>query len=110
MHGRFVPRSAGEKLRRAVMALAGDQAELIAHAERAWASITFAGSRHTLELVFTGAPAVEAGERFVALLPDHEFAIAGRLVASADVVAVDHVLLPAPRMTVTCEILLLEDA
>jgi len=45
----------------------------------------------------------------IAELPDHEFALPGQLVADASVSAVDHALAPSPRLTVTCELLLLED-
>jgi hypothetical protein len=104
-----VRKSTGERLREALVALAGGHGKIAAHREKSWASITFAGARHTLELVFDGASAVEAGEQFIAMLPDHEFAIPGQLVAEANVTAVDHRLQP-PRMQITCELLLLEDA
>ena len=96
------------KLREALFALAKGQATIIGHDEKSWASITFAGTRHRLELVFEGAEAVEAGELFIAFLPEHEFAIPGQLVADAAVTAVDHRLEP-PRLQVSCELLLLEE-
>ena len=102
-------KSTGERLREALTDLAEGHGRVAAHREKSWASITFAGARHTLDLVFEGAQAVEAGERFIAELPNHEFAIPGQLVAEATVAAVDHQLDP-PCMTVTCEVLLLEDA
>ena len=46
----------------------------------------------------------------VAELPDHEFAIAGQLVADAGVSEVEHRMVPDPRLLVRCELLLLEDA
>ena len=94
----------------ALMELAGGKAELLRHAERNWASVTFCGTRHTIVLAFTGAEAVAAGEALIAALPDHEFAIPRQLVADAAVVAVQHSLLPEPRLEVTAELLLLEDA
>ena len=96
------------RLREALLALAGGQATILSHDEKSWASITFAGTRHRLELVFEGAAAVAAGELFIAFLPEHEFAIPGQLVADAAVTAVDHRLDP-PRMQVSCELLLLEE-
>lgn len=102
-------RTAGDRLRAAVLALAGDGAELLRHSESGWASITFTGTRHRLELRFTG-DAMAAGEHFIAALPDHEFAIAGQLVADAEVTAADHTLLPTPRLLVICELLLLEES
>lgn len=100
-------RNPGERLRDALLALAGRRATLLSHHEQSWASITFAGARHRLELLFEGAEAVEAGELLIARLPEHEFAIPGQLVADAAVTAVDHCLEP-PRMQVSCEMLLLE--
>lgn len=101
-------RSAGEKLLDALSQLAEGRSRLVRHAEKSWASITFAGTRHKVELAFEGAAAVEAGESFIAFLPEHEFAIPGQLVADAAVVAVEHRLDP-PLLTVTCELLLLEE-
>ena len=94
----------------AVTELAGPEAELVRHTERAWASITFSGTRHVMLLAFAGAEAVEAGERFIAALPEHEFTIPRQLVAEATVAAADHTLVPEPKLVVEIEMLLLEDA
>lgn len=93
----------------AVIRLAGGEAELLRHVERPWASITFAGTRHTIALAFTGARAMAAGEAFITALPEHEFTISRQLVADAAVVAVEHAVLPEPRLTVEVELLLVED-
>lgn len=93
-----------------VIALAGPHAELLRHADRPWQSATFTGARHTVVLAFAGSDAIDHGEAFVAALPEHEFTIAGQIVADATVVGVDHAMSPALRMTVTAELLLLEDA
>ena len=103
-------RSPWMQLLSALMGLAGGRAELIRHAERPWASVTFAGSRHTVLLAFTGSEAVAAGEAFMAALPDHEFIIPRQLVADAAVLALEQVMLPEPRIEVEIEVLLLEDA
>lgn len=103
-------RSAGDRLRDALMKLSEHRGQIITHTEKAWASITFAGTRHGISLVFVGEDAVEAGERFVAILPEHEFAIPGQLVADAGIVEVEHRLTPSPRLVVQCDLLLLEDA
>lgn len=102
-------RSAADRLREALSALAEGHAQVTSHSEAPWASITFAGARHRVELVFEGAEAVETGEHFITALPDHEFAIPRQLVADAEVIAVDHRLAPAPRMAVTVEVLMLEE-
>ncbi|MCW1427961.1 hypothetical protein [Novosphingobium sp. JCM 18896] len=91
-----------------VLRLAEGKAELLRHREHPWASVTFTGTRHTIALAFTGAEAVAAGERFIAALPEHEFAIPGQLVADAAVVSVDHEVL-AERLAIEIDLLLLEE-
>lgn len=93
----------------ALMDLAEARAELVSHAERAWASATFAGSRHRVTLRFAGAAAVEAGERFIDMLPEHEFNLPRRLVADAAVTAAIHTALPQPCLEVEAELLVLDD-
>lgn len=93
----------------AVLQLAGE-GELLRHAERPWASVTFSGTRHTIGLRFAGASAVAAGERFIDLLPEHEFTIRGQLVADATISAVSLEMLPEPVMLVEAELLLLEES
>ncbi len=102
-------RGPAERLREAIAELAGPQAQITAHSLRPWASITFSGARHTIELLFEGAEAMASAEAFLDALPEHEFAIPGQLVADAAIQSVDHSLLPAPRMAVTAELLLLEE-
>lgn len=101
-------RSTAERLREAVLKLADGHGEVLNHSETAWASITFAGTRHRLRITFAGDAAVRAGEELVAALPEHEFAIPRQLVADAAVIGVDSTLLPEPRMVAECELLLLE--
>ena len=105
---RPVRRTMAERVVEALQAIAEGQASVLRHTEKSWASITFAGTRHRLALEFEGEEAVQAGECFIAYLPEHEFAIPGHLVADAAVVEVDSVLQP-PKLTVTCELLLLEE-
>ena len=93
----------------AVMQLAGGKGELLRHAERPWASVTFSGSRHTIALSFTGAEAVAVGERFIALLPEHEFNLPRVLVADATVSACDYTAMPVALMVVEVELLLLDE-
>ncbi len=102
-------RGPAERMRAALSDLAQGQAEIVSHSQQAWASITFSGARHRVELAFEGEEAVAAGERFLDQLPDHEFAVPGHLVADAAVVCVDHRLMPCPRMGVIVELLILED-
>ena len=106
---RTASRGHARRLEAALQQLAQGHGTVLTHRERSWASITFAGTRHTLRIAFDTPEAIEGGETLIAALPDHEFALPARLVADATVSAVDHVLEPAPCLTVTCELLLLED-
>ena len=99
----------GDRLRHALLNLSGYRAQIVSHRDKPWASITFAGSRHTLALLFAGEEAVAAGERFIAALPEHEFVLPGQIVADANVAEIDHRLVPDPRLVVRCEVLLLDD-
>jgi hypothetical protein len=98
------------RLLEAVLMLAGKEAELVCHAERPWASATFSGTRHSFTLSFTGADAVAAAEEFIAILPDHEFTLPGRLVADAGVNEVTHKMHPQPSMVVEADVLLLDES
>ena len=89
--------------------LAGVTPIFIEHSVRSWASLTFCGERHTIELVFRGAQDVAAGNRFIQALAEHEFPIPGYLVADAAMTGVRHHIL-AERLSATVELLLLEEA
>jgi hypothetical protein len=106
---RAARRSPAERLREELQALADGHAEFLSHSEKSWASVTFAGTRHRLALAFAGADAVEAAESFIALLPEHEFAIPKQLVADAAVIEVDHRIGADPRMEIKVELLLLDE-
>ncbi|GAA0281853.1 hypothetical protein GCM10009127_23980 [Alteraurantiacibacter aestuarii] len=102
-------RTPGERLLEALRELAQGKASVSRHSEKNWASITFAGTRHRVDMLFEGDEAVEAGECFIAFLPEHEFAIPGQLVADAAITEVDSVLHP-PQLRVRCELLMLEES
>ena len=102
-------RSVTERLRALLLELAENRALIPVHSEVPWASVTFAGTRHRIELVFTGTEAIAAGERFIDALPDHEFTLPRHLVADAQIIAVDHRIAPDPQLTVRAEVLLLEE-
>lgn len=102
-------RTPADRLRSALLALADGKGRIDHHGVKSWASITFAGTRNTVRIVFAGAEAVAAGETFIAELPEHEFAIPGQLVADAAVTGAEHTMLPEQRLLVECEILMLND-
>ena len=97
------------RLRDALLRLAEYKGQVLAHEETPWASITYTGARHGFTLMFAGEQAVNAGERLIAELAEHEFTIAGQLVADAEVLEVEHRVVPSPRLVVCCEVLMLED-
>lgn len=92
-----------------LLKLAGSRVEFLRHAERPWCSATFSGSRHTVALAFNDREAIAEGERLIEILPDHEFAIPGQLVADATISQADHLAGPPPCLTVEVELLLLEN-
>lgn len=102
-------RTTADRVRSALMALTGGAGTLITHEEKAWASITFSGTRHEVVLEFCGAEAVAHGEELIERLPDHEFTIPGQLVADATITSVDHRFGAMERLEVTAVLLLLED-
>lgn len=107
---RYRPRrSTADRLREAVLLLAGGKGQLLSHEEKPWSSITFSGTRHEVTLEFDGAEACVAGEDFIANLPEHEFTIPGQLVADATIREVDHHFGAHERMVVTAVLLLLEE-
>lgn len=103
-------RTTADRMREALLALADHRGQIINHAEKPWASITFAGTRHSVAILFAGDEAVAAGDTFIAELPEHEFALPRQLVADATVTGVDHRLAPSPRLVVECDLLLLEES
>jgi hypothetical protein len=102
-------RTTADRSREAVLAICGGVGEVLSHEERAWASITFAGTRHELVIKFQGWEQVEAGELLIEQLPDHEFRIPGQLVADATITKVDHRFGVNETLTVTAVLLLLEE-
>ncbi|MEM6907188.1 MAG: hypothetical protein AAF494_00795 [Pseudomonadota bacterium] len=54
-------RTTTDRVRDAVMLLASEAGALLTHEQKAWASITFSGTRHELVISFVGLTDVEAG-------------------------------------------------
>lgn len=102
-------RTLSDRVRAALMHLTGGAGTVLAHEEKAWASITFAGTRHEVVLDFCGTQAVAAGEELIERLPDHEFTLPAQLVADATITKVDHRFGAMERLEVTAVLLLLEE-
>jgi hypothetical protein len=102
-------RTTADRVRTALMQLTGGSGTVLAHEEKAWASITFSGTRHEVVLEFCGAEAVAGGEELIERLPDHEFTLPGQLVADATITSVDHRFGAMERLEVTAVLLLLEE-
>jgi len=95
---------------RAVLALAGHAGALDEHRGIRWASATFTGMRHQLRLRFVGAPAIAAGDRLAAVIGEHEFRIPGHIVADAAVIERHQRHEGEPMLSLTVELLTVEDA
>lgn len=91
-----------------VLALGSNLGALLEHDEKPWSSPTYAGARHTMTLEFKGGDAVEAGERFIALLPDHKFLLSGFAVDDATIRRAHFGLLPEPRLEIEAVLMLRE--
>lgn len=73
------------------------------HDSTLWTSVTFAGARHRLIIE---APLTSGFDRWLAALPEAEFALRGHLVADVAVGSIEHC---DGRATVTIEALTVED-
>ena len=94
-----------------VLMLAGPHATLNLNRKEPWGSRTVTGTRHDFTITFAGPAGAEAGEAFIAALPDHEFSIPRALVADAAVVGVAHYAPPgaSPTLAVEAVLLLIND-
>jgi hypothetical protein len=102
-------RTLTDRVRSALLVMSGGAGTVLSHEEKAWASITFSGTRHEVVMEFCGPEAVAAGEDLIEQLPDHEFSIPGQLVADATITRVDHRFGAMERLEVTATLLLLEE-
>lgn len=103
-------RTLADRVRSGLLEITAGAGTVLGHEEKAWASITFSGTRHEVVLEFCGAEAVAAGEELIERLPDHEFTLPGQLVADATIAKVDHRFGAMERLEVTAVLLLLEDS
>lgn len=73
------------RLVRTVVGGIGPQATLLKADEREWASATFSGARHGLDLVITLPAADTPPPAFLGRLPEWEFDLPGEIVADCAV-------------------------
>ena len=97
------------KLREQLLALGHDRGIVVRHSERSWASITYSGTRHSIDLEFAGHASALAGEAMLAKLPGHDFIVPGQIVADVAIAAVERLMQPVRRLVCTIELLLLEE-
>lgn len=94
--------------RRLEAALAPFNPQITAHRVTPWASITFSGTRHEIDFLFTSDNIVN-GEELIERLPDQEFTIPGHLVCDADISSIDHQFGKNETLKVTATLLLLDE-
>jgi hypothetical protein len=96
----------------AVLQLARHHAELIYHAAHQWTSASFTGDWHTIQLRFAGVEPVARAEEFIQQIPDHDWSIAGKIVAEASIVQVERFAATQcfePVTTVVLQLLTVEE-
>lgn len=103
-----IRRDPATALIRAILSLGGGAAQLEEHRGSAWASATFTGMRHIMRISLHGPEDIKTGDWLAAILPDHEFTIAGHLVADIAVTEGHRRSEGTPAMTLTIEALTVE--
>ncbi|MGQ2942206.1 MAG: hypothetical protein ACT6Q7_16090 [Blastomonas fulva] len=93
---------------RAILSLARGDAELEEHRGTSWASATFTGMRHVMRLRFNGDQAVQTAQWLARMLPEHEFAFSGHLVADIAITDTHRRSEGMPIMTLVIEALTVE--
>lgn len=94
---------------RALLLRAQGKAELIEARSTAWASITFSGQRHAIELKWAGETALDDAAAFAAGLDAHEFNLRGHIVADILVAEQAQRREGTPQVQMLIEALTLED-
>ena len=94
-------------LHRALERMGADAGELLVHAIRPWASVTFSGTRHEFSFAFDGASSVARGEALLEALSGDEWAVPGHLVADSEITQIERRCRP-PRLVIDFTVLLLE--
>ena len=77
------------RLLHTLLQTAGEGSRIDAASSRPWASATFTGSRHMIDLRFEGAQAHDASATLTERLPEAQFNIPGYIVADVSIDAQD---------------------
>jgi hypothetical protein len=85
---RRTPQDVGEILILQIQGLTGPDIKIARKRERPWASITFSGTRHYIEISPASGRIEHAADQFIKKLPSHEFELPGHFVA--DLLVRDH--------------------
>lgn len=93
---------------RALLTLAAGHATLEEHRGTSWASATFSGMRHVMQLRFDGDQGVQTADWLARILPEHEFSISGQIVADIAIADRHRRDEGAPSMTLIIEALTVE--
>jgi hypothetical protein len=107
---RKVVRDAATGLIKALMELSDGSAQLIQHRGSSWASATFTGMRHIMELMFEGNEAIGKGDHIAEIIAEHEFMIAGHIVADIAIAEMFRRQEGDPVLTMKIEALTVEDS
>lgn len=92
------------------MALTGGAGQLVCHGERRWASATFGGTRHSIELEFFGRPDVLAGESLIEQIGNVDLAVGGIVIADITVAKAVRTGAPVRHRHLVLDILALDEA
>ncbi len=101
-----IRRDAADMLSAALVGASAGHGRIVRRTGKAWASATFTGMRHTIEMDFTGPQDVAAGKALAAWLHEREFNLKGHIVADISVTQETHV---ADTLTLEIEALTVED-
>lgn len=109
MHYQSIRQDPATLLIRALLVRAQGKAELIEARSTAWASITFAGQRHAIEMKWSGENALADAVAFATGLDGHEFNLRGHIVADILVTERAERREGTPQVQMLIEALTLED-
>src|SRR3546814_10673371 len=93
------------RLLRALLEMAGPETEPTGSSSRSWASVTFTGAQHELELFLMGKGAHDLAYQLAGCLPEAALVVAGTIVvdAAVDWLSFSHGVAGAPMAFRHCK-------